>query len=323
MKRFENDLKQIEKAVQGVAHNSQPDSLYEPISYLTGLGGKRVRPLLCLLGSRCFGGNVADVIPAAVAVELFHNFTLMHDDIMDNADVRRGQPTVHSRWSPSQAILSGDVTLVLAYEELLKIPVDTREKVIHLFNRTAIEVCEGQQLDLDFEKRNDVSEEEYLYMIKLKTSVLLAASITMGAMIAGASKEQLELVYDYGLNIGLSFQLRDDLLDTFGDESFGKRIGGDILADKKTYLLIRSLRKAGEAEKAILDTHVGTQPVDPAVKVSEVKGVMERLQVADETQALATQHYEKGMAALAQIASQGADTEDLSYLANLMLERST
>jgi geranylgeranyl diphosphate synthase type II len=322
MKRFEADLQLIEKAVQGVAHKSQPASLYDPVSYLTGLGGKRIRPLLCLLGARLFGGNVDQVLPAAVAVELFHNFSLMHDDIMDNADVRRGQPTVHSRWSPSQAILSGDVTLVLAYEELLKIPVEIREKVIHLFNQTAIEVCEGQQFDLDFEKRADVSEEEYLNMIKLKTSVLLACSVTMGAMIAGANEEQIEKVYDYGLHIGLSFQLRDDLLDTFGDESFGKRIGGDILADKKTYLLIRSLRKAGEAERAILNTHVGVKTQDPEVKVSEVKGVMERLEVADETQALATKHYEIGMAALNVLTDQGIDTGDLSYLANLMLERS-
>ena len=322
MKRFEADLQLIEKAVQGVGHNSQPSSLYGPISYLTGLGGKRVRPLLCLLGTRIFGGNVNQALPAAVAVELFHNFTLMHDDIMDNADVRRGKPTVHSRWSPSQAILSGDVTMVLAYEQLLKIPVEIREKVIHLFNQTAIEVCEGQQFDLDFEKRTDVSEEEYLNMIKLKTSVLLACSVTMGAMIAGATVEQIEKVYAYGLHIGLSFQLRDDLLDTFGDESFGKRIGGDILADKKTYLLIRSLRKAGEAERAILDIHVGVSPQDPEVKVNEVKGVMERLDVADETQALATKHYEIGMRALDGLADQGIDTEELSYLANLMLERS-
>lgn len=322
MKRFESDLQHIEHALAAVGKNQKPPSLYDPISYLTGLGGKRIRPLLCLLGTRMFGGDIETALPAAIAIELFHNFTLMHDDIMDNADVRRGQPTVHNRWSPSQAILSGDVTLVLAYEELLKIPVEVREKVIHLFNRTAIEVCEGQQFDLDFEKRNDVTEEEYLEMIKLKTSVLVAASVTIGAIIAGANDEQVETVYEYGLNIGLSFQLRDDLLDTFGDESFGKRIGGDILADKKTYLLIRSLRKAGEAEKAILDNHLGVKPVDPEVKVNEVKGVMETLAVADETQELAAHHYRLGMAALKELSALGLNVDDLSYLANLMLERS-
>ena len=323
MKRFESDLQRIEHALNAVGKNQKPSSLYDPISYLTGIGGKRIRPLLCLLGTRMFGGNVDTALPAAIAIELFHNFTLMHDDIMDKADVRRGQPTVHTRWSPSQAILSGDVTLVLAYEELLKIPVEVREKVIHQFNRTAIEVCEGQQYDLDFEKRNDVSEEEYLEMIKLKTSVLVAASVTIGAMIAGANDEQVEKVYEYGLNIGLSFQLRDDLLDTFGDESFGKRIGGDILADKKTYLLIRSMRMAGEAEKAILDKHIGVMPLDPEVKVNEVKSVMETLAVAEETQKLAGDHYHVGMAALKELSGHGVDVDDLSYLANLMLERST
>lgn len=321
MKEIKEIQENIARYLTTVVPQVQPASLYDPIRYLMDLPAKRLRPALSIMGADLFMGNPADALPAAAAVELFHNFTLMHDDIMDNAPLRRGQKTVHEKWSRAQAILSGDALLVLAYKELEKLDRSVQSEVFSLFNKTALEVCEGQQLDMDFESRTDVSEEEYLEMIRLKTSVLLASALQMGAIVAGASEEDQKHVYDAGIGFGMSFQLRDDYLDTFGDESFGKKIGGDILADKKTYLLIRSMETAVDQDQAVLDRFVGSSAYDDATKVAEVRGVMQRLRVDIQTDELAHRYFESGVEALGKLTVSDDRKRPLISLAEQLLSR--
>jgi geranylgeranyl diphosphate synthase type II len=231
-----------------------PATLYDPAEYFIGLGGKRIRPVMCLMGNELFDDIHAEAYPLAAAVELFHNFTLIHDDIMDKAPLRRGKPTVHSKYGEPTALLGGDVMLVVAYDYLNKIDNLHLKKIIHLFNQTAKEVCEGQQLDMDFEKIPTVSLDEYIHMITLKTSVLLAASLRMGAIMGGAGEGNQILLYEFGKKLGIAFQVQDDYLDAFGDpEKFGKQVGGDIIANKKTFLLIHALETANPAQKVELE----------------------------------------------------------------------
>lgn len=228
----------------------QPSSLYQPNNYFLGFGGKRVRPVLCLMANELFGEINPDAWNLATAIELFHNFTLIHDDIMDNAPLRRGKQTLHNSYGVNTAILAGDVMMVKAYDYINKIKPVYLSKILDIFNKTATEVCEGQQLDMDFEKREEVSYDDYLQMIKLKTSVLLAASLQMGGILGGGGLGNLNLLYDAGIKIGLAFQVQDDFLDAFGDsKKFGKQIGGDILANKKTFLVIRALETASKENK--------------------------------------------------------------------------
>ena len=220
----------------------EPKGLYEPIGYALSAGGKRLRPQLAILGARAVGGDAQSVLPAALALEVFHNFTLLHDDVMDKAEVRRGRPTVHVKWNENTAILSGDQMLIEAYKLLAQVPAEKLPRVLELFNKMATEVCEGQQLDVDFEKRDDVTIAEYMEMIRLKTSVLLATALQIGAYIAGGTEQEQQALYDFGINLGLAFQIQDDYLDCFGDpKTFGKAIGGDIREGKKTWLWIKSL----------------------------------------------------------------------------------
>jgi geranylgeranyl diphosphate synthase type II len=229
---------------------ADPATLYDPCEYFLGLGGKRIRPVMCLMGNELFDEIVPDAYDVATAIELFHNFTLIHDDIMDNAPLRRGMQTVHAKYDESTALLSGDVMLIQAYEYLNKIKSTYIHRVLALFNKTAREVCEGQQLDMDFEKKDCVQVDDYLEMIKLKTSVLLAASLQMGAILGGAGTNNATHLYQFGLNLGVAFQIQDDYLDAFGDpEKFGKQVGGDIVANKKTFLMIHALDVASAAEK--------------------------------------------------------------------------
>lgn len=226
--------------------NREPRGLYEPIAYALAAGGKRLRPQLAILGAQVFGANKKVVMPAAQALEVFHNFTLLHDDVMDHASVRRGRPTVHMRWNENTAILSGDQMLIEAYKCLERLPKDKLPKVLQLFNKMATEVCEGQQYDVDFEHQSDVTLEDYLRMIRLKTAVLLATALHIGAYLARANKKQQQALYDYGIHIGLAFQIQDDLLDCFGDPAtFGKAIGGDIAENKKTFLWLTARDKVG------------------------------------------------------------------------------
>lgn len=258
----------------------EPKNLYEPIEYILQLSGKRIRPLLTLIASEVFSGDYKKALPAALAVEVFHNFTLVHDDIMDEAPLRRGKETVHYKWDLNTGILSGDAMLILAYQYFENYPATVFQKLAQLFSKTAIEVCDGQQLDIDFETRNDVSIPEYIKMITLKTSVLVAAALKMGAIVAEASEEDAEMIYQYGLNLGIAFQLQDDYLDTFGDpKTFGKQVGGDIIENKKTYLYLKALELANEEEQQKLLHFYQQKLEDNSIKIKEVKRIFERCDI--------------------------------------------
>ena len=242
MKTFQEYLDTVNQAIAAIPYPAQPHHLYEPIAYHMALGGKRIRPVLTLMACDAMGGDPSSAIDAAVGIEMFHNFTLLHDDVMDNADVRRGMPTVHRRWNDNTAILSGDTMLTIATQYVAR---TADWQVMDLFNKTAIEIYEGQQWDMDYENRNDVTVEEYIKMIRFKTSVLLGCALKTGALIADADDEQADLLYEAGVNMGLAFQLRDDMLDVWGDPAtFGKEIGGDIMNNKKTFLLINAMKFA-------------------------------------------------------------------------------
>ncbi len=243
-KAFDDHLKEALK--QKISGN--PASLYAPVQYILKIGGKRLRPVLTLISCDIFSGSFNKALNASLAIEMFHNFTLIHDDIMDNADLRRGQPTVHEKWDVNTGILSGDALMILAYQFFEPYEGEIFKGIISLFNETAIRVCEGQQMDMDFEKRKDVTIPEYIKMIDLKTGVLVASALKMGAIIAHAAPWQAQLIYNYGLNLGIAFQLQDDYLDTFGDDSFGKRIGGDILEGKKTFLVLKTMELANQED---------------------------------------------------------------------------
>ena len=255
---------------------NEPKNLYEPIDYIIKLGGKRMRPILTLMAADIFSGGYEKAMPAALAVEVFHNFTLIHDDIMDDAPLRRGKETVHEKWDINTGILSGDAMLILAYQYFENYEPIVFQKLAQLFSKTALEVCDGQQLDVDFETRNDVTIEEYVNMIRLKTSVLVAAALKMGAIVAETSEENANLIYDFGLNLGLAFQLQDDYLDTFGDpETFGKQVGGDIIENKKTYLYLKSLEVASEGDRGKLQFFYNQKLKDNSIKITEVTRIFE------------------------------------------------
>lgn len=255
----------------------EPLNLYEPIVYIMELGGKRLRPVLTLMATHAFDGDYKKALNAALAIEVFHNFSLVHDDIMDEAPIRRSSPTVHEKWDVNTGILSGDVMLINAYQYFETYENDTFKALIKLFSKTAIEVCEGQQYDMDFEERDDVTEEEYIKMITYKTAVLVAAALKMGAMIAGASLKSQELIYDFGLNLGIAFQLQDDFLDAFGDpDNFGKQVGGDIIENKKTFLYLQSLKMGTQEQVADLVDLFSIKPVQPLDKIKTVKDIYEK-----------------------------------------------
>jgi geranylgeranyl diphosphate synthase type II len=252
----------------------EPKNLYEPIHYILDLGGKRIRPVLTLMTAEIFDASYKKALPAALAVEVFHNFSLVHDDIMDDAPLRRGQATVHEKWNINTGILSGDAMLILAYQYFEKYEPKIFRKLAKLFSKTALQVCEGQQWDVDFEIRDDVTIPDYLKMIEYKTAVLVAAAMKMGAIIAQTSKENAKLIYDFGLNLGLAFQLQDDYLDAFGDpETFGKQVGGDIIENKKTYLYLKAVEFSSKEEAQQLTHLFSIQPDDYSDKISSVKEI--------------------------------------------------
>lgn len=251
-----------------------PVNLYQPIQYILSLGGKRMRPVLTLMTAEIFDADCRKALPAAIAVEMFHNFSLVHDDIMDDAPLRRGSQTVHEKWDLNTAILSGDAMLILAYQYFEEYEPEIFRSLAKLFSKTALEVCEGQQWDVDFEQRNNVTESEYLKMIEYKTAVLVAAAMKMGGIVARASVENCDLIYDFGLNLGIAFQLQDDYLDAFGDpETFGKQVGGDIMENKKTYLYLKAMAQANENERENLLKWFSVRLEDNIDKVAEVKDV--------------------------------------------------
>ncbi len=281
MKTFDEILQLINTELDKINWSKEPKGLYEPIGYVLSLGGKRVRPAVTLMACNLYTDDVTKAMKAAIGLEIFHNFTLLHDDIMDKADVRRGQPTVHKKWSDNTAILSGDVMQIEAYKWMAEVPETHLKPVLDIFSKLAAEICEGQQYDMEFESREQVSPDEYLEMIRLKTAVLMAGGCQIGALIGGANDKDAKNLYEFGNNIGLAFQLKDDLLDVYGDEaSFGKRIGGDILCNKKTYLLINALEKAKSTDKEKLEFWLNNNnPEQETEKIQAVTALYNKLDV--------------------------------------------
>lgn len=278
-------LAMVDARIARLDLDRQPRHLYEPISYTLDAGGKRMRPVFVLLGCHLFSDDVAPALDVAAAVEVFHNFTLLHDDIMDRADKRRGRDTVHVRWSENTAILSGDAMVIYAYSLLTGGGGPHLERLLGIFNKFALEVCEGQQYDMDFETASGVTEADYLRMIELKTSVLLAGALEMGGVVGGADGRACRLLYETGRHLGLAFQLQDDLLDTYGDPAtFGKNIGGDIVSNKKTFLLIDALNRAAAADRAELERLLSDPAVERREKIEGVKAVYDRLGTRELTQ---------------------------------------
>jgi len=322
MNGFEHLITFFEEKLAEQKFGNKPSELYAPINYTLAYGGKRIRPILTLMACEMYCGDFERALPQSIAIELFHNFTLIHDDIMDNAPIRRGKQTVYKKWNPNIAILSGDTLFALAYHYAQQANKDILPEILGVFNKTAIEVCEGQQYDLNFEKENNVAVEEYIEMIRLKTAVLFAASLKIGSLIGGASDTEAQNLYDFGLNIGLGFQLQDDLLDTFGDETvFGKKTGGDILTNKKTYLFLKALERSDEKTKKKLIKLYNQKPTDEANKISEVKEIFELLNVAEECTELIEQYYQKGMNHLDNLTISRENKELLGDVARKMIHR--
>jgi geranylgeranyl diphosphate synthase, type II len=299
-----------------------PENLYSPVEYSLEIGGKRLRPVLLLLSYNLFYNDIKNALPSAIAIEVFHNFTLLHDDIMDNAEVRRNQPTVHKKFDKNSAILSGDAMAFLAYKYILEKKSERLVDVIDLFSKTAIEVCEGQQFDMDFENRLDVSESEYIEMIRLKTAVLLACSLKAGALLANTSDRIANQLYKFGINLGLAFQLQDDLLDSFGDQkTFGKRIGGDILANKKTYLLIKALEGVNGSLKTNLLNWIKKDDYIEEEKISAIKNIYNQLQIKNKTQEKIDFYFQQSTKILKDISVEENKKQALFILCNQMLKR--
>jgi geranylgeranyl diphosphate synthase, type II len=309
-------------ALAELHYGDQPTALYEPIRYIMALGGKRIRPLLTLLGAQLYTDALDVALKPALAVEVFHNFTLLHDDIMDQAPLRRGQPTVHEKWNPNVAILSGDVMLVRAYELLFDMPPALLAPMLRRFSQTAAEVCEGQQWDMNFETETQVSIDQYLDMIRLKTAVLLGFALELGARLGGASEGDAEHLRLFGEGIGIAFQLRDDLLDVYGDAAtFGKRVGGDILSDKKTFLLLTAQTQANDTQRAQLARHIG-QPVPNAdAKVQAVRALYDELDIRPQTEARINHYFEDALQHLERVSVLAARKESLRHLALQLLDR--
>lgn len=320
MKELESYTLLIEKAIKELPFDSEPSGLYDPLKYFMQLGGKRIRPVLTLMGAQLFGAELQAALPQAVAIETFHNFTLIHDDIMDAAPLRRSQPTVHEKWDVNTGILSGDVLLIKAYQLLGDIAPDLLGDVFKLFNETAVEVCEGQQMDMDFEQRNDVSVAEYLEMIRLKTSVLLGCALEIGAIVARAPKEDRAYIYNFGQHIGVAFQIQDDILDLYADpDKFGKQVGGDVIANKKTILYLTALTQSSSEQREILKQLENA--TDLSLKVSRTKELFDHLHVKELCEERMQEHYKLAMDSLDKVSVNNQVKEGLVKLANYLMNR--
>ncbi|RYM35591.1 polyprenyl synthetase family protein [Brumimicrobium glaciale] len=311
----------LEKKIHALELPKEPKNLYDPLRYFLTLGGKRTRPSLTMLACHLFGTPGIKAINAALAVELFHNFTLIHDDIMDDAPLRRGKATVHEKWDRDVAILSGDVLFVEAYSLLAKHDSVVLPKLLNVFTRTAREVCEGQQMDMDYESSNTVTIDQYIEMIRLKTSVLLGAALEMGALIGGAeNKEDIQHIYDFGVNVGLAFQMHDDLLDLYADsEKFGKQVGGDILSNKKTFLLLKAYEIADQETKSQLDTILNNQSGQE--KIDNAKAIFEQLGVRQKAEEQKDLFYQKALLNMKEINVPDANKKELLDLAKYLMSR--
>ncbi|MFT7611150.1 MAG: geranylgeranyl diphosphate synthase type II [Parvicellaceae bacterium] len=312
----------ITDSIEDFKSSNKSLSLYDPVNYILSMGGKRMRPAILLMANDLFDGELEDAINPALAVEVFHNFTLLHDDIMDHAPIRRGKPTVHEKWGVNEAILSGDVMMVQAVQLMTMCPDRVLRNVLDVFSVAAVEVCEGQQMDMDFELRDDVSIAEYLTMIELKTSVLLAGAMKIGALIGGASKDDANQIYEFGRNLGVSFQIMDDILDVYGDqEKFGKQVGGDIIENKKTYLLLKALELAGDETRSVLDDAAKFTEDRFQEKVKVVTEAYDSLDVRTKTEVVMNQFYAKAIQNLDAISLPEERKVPLYELAKGLLQR--
>lgn len=319
---FSQLLDKVNAHIENLDYAREPMNLYRPVQYILSLGGKRIRPAMMLMAYNMYREDVELILDPALALEIYHNFTLLHDDLMDNADVRRGKPTVHKRWDANTAILSGDVMLSLADVYMSRVDDEYFREVMATFHKTSIEIAEGQQYDMDFETRTDVEEAEYIEMIRLKTSVLLACALKIGAILGGASKEDAEHLYHLGECIGLAFQLRDDYLDVYGDPKvFGKKIGGDILCNKKTYLYINALRLANKEQRAVLDYWAAATDVNPEEKIAAVTAIYTELGLPEMSRAIEERYYSQAKTELDALSVSLEQKEVLRQFMAMLMER--
>lgn len=319
----QSELKElVERAILNLSFNDEDEKLTAPVRYILSIGGKRLRPVLALMTCNLFSDKIDDAIIPAAGLEVFHNFTLVHDDIMDQASLRRNLSTVHAKWDINQAILSGDVMAFIANDCFLQTPPAVLIKVFRVFNRAAVEVCIGQQLDMDFEKISIVSHEEYLRMIELKTAVLIAASAKIGAIIGGAGERDSDLLYEFGKNLGLAFQIQDDLLDVYGDVAvFGKRSGGDIVTNKKTFLLIKALEVADGTTLKRLRKQISASDFDPEEKIETVIGIFDQLNIKTITENLAGEYINKALSHLEKVSGSKERKSELLQMASSLIGR--
>lgn len=322
MHSTEEYRKAFNSYMAGIITTKEPLGLYEPISYILELGGKRLRPIMLLMSTEAFGGDHRNALDAALAIEVFHNFSLVHDDIMDAAPLRRGQMTVHEKWDTNTAILSGDAMLINSYQLFESYEAEVFQSLMKLFSKTALQVCEGQQYDVDFEIRNDVTISEYIHMIKYKTAVLVAAAMKMGAIISGVSDKDQDLIYDFGIHIGIAFQLQDDFLDAFGDpETFGKKTGGDIVANKKTILYLNSMKMASELDRKELENLFSSDTGDNLLKIESVKRIYEDSGAASMTKKEIERHTEAAFDVLNDLTIPEAAKEMLATFGKHLMTR--
>lgn len=315
-------LKLVNDYLEQLPYDRRPASLYEPIRYVLSMGGKRIRPVLMLLSYNLFKEDPENILMPACALETYHNYTLLHDDLMDNADLRRGHETVHKKWNANTAILSGDSMLVLAYQRMQQCSSDKMAEVLALFTETALEIGEGQEYDMAFEHRDDVSEEEYIEMIRLKTSVLLACALKIGAILAGASKEDADNLYRFGEQIGLAFQLQDDFLDVYGDTRvFGKAIGGDITSNKKTFMLINALNHANEEQRRQLESWIGATKFDRDEKVAAVTRLYNEIGIDRMAQDKIAYYFEQSRKYLQAVSVDESRKAELAAYAQRLMNR--
>jgi len=319
---FEEALDIINRKIKSIIYPETPQNLYEPIKYILSLKGKKVRPVLALLSYNLYKEDISEIISPALAWEIFHNFTLMHDDLMDKAELRRGKPVVYKVWGENTAILSGDAMLILSYQYMSDVSVSKLKPLLNLFSKTAMEVCIGQQYDMDFEKRMDVSVDEYLNMIRLKTAVLLGAALKTGAILGDAASFDAESLYDFGVNIGLAFQIKDDLLDVYGDpDIFGKQIGGDILCNKKTFLLINALNLSTGKDKEILLQQITSDFHHAEDKIKIIVDIYNNLNIREITENKMQEFYQKALNSLEKVGVEDKRKEVLAKFAGSLMQR--
>jgi len=316
-----NALTIINREIQSIEYPQNPSGLYDPIAYLLSLKGKKIRPALTLLACNLYSGELNEAIPVALAWEIFHNFTLMHDDVMDKADLRRGHATVHKKWNENTAILSGDAMLILSYIYMAKSSPQHLKILLDLFSDTAAKICEGQQFDMEYEQQTFISENDYIEMIRLKTAVMLGACLKSGAIIGKANADDLQNLYEFGVSIGIAFQIKDDWLDVYGDPRiFGKKTGGDILCNKKTFLLVTALETAKNEDREALLYWLGN-PSQSDEKINAIRTIYDKLSVKEKTQTVLQSYYQQAMSALEKVSVETAKKKVLEDIAGKLIER--